>query len=157
MSTVEGVNNLNASLNELSRATQVLQGASLVGHSVLAEGDTLALTASGGLGGVELASAADSVKVTVLNEQGAVLRVLDLGGQEAGLVRFAWDGKDAAGVLQANGGYSFKVAATAAGSNVSNTTYGVGSVLSVALNTDGIEAEVSGMGVLGLDKIRQVY
>jgi flagellar basal-body rod modification protein FlgD len=157
MSTVEGISKLNTTLSALSRTSQMLQGASLVGHSVLAEGSNLELTTSGAVGGIEFASAADSVKVTIKDEDGNTVKVLDLGKQESGLARFVWDGKSTTGALQAAGSYSFSVTATAGGKAVTTTSYGLGSVLSVAMNDSDIEAEVSGLGSMTLDKIRQVY
>jgi len=157
MSTVEGISKLNTTLSALSRTSQMLQGASLVGHSVLAEGNNLELTTSGAVGGIEFASAADSVKVTIKDEDGNTVKVLDLGKQESGLARFVWDGKSSTGTLQEAGSYSFSVTATAGGKAVTTTSYGLGSVLSVAMNDSDIEAEVSGLGSLTLDKIRQVY
>ena len=157
MSTVEGISKLNTTLSALSRTSQMLQGASLVGHSVLAEGNNLELTTSGAVGGIEFASAADSVKVTIKDEDGNTVKVLDLGKQESGLARFVWDGKSSTGTLQEAGSYSFSVTATAGGKAVTTTSYGLGSVLSVAMNDSDIEAEVSGLGSMTLDKIRQVY
>lgn len=158
MSTVEGISKLNATLSEMSRTSQMVQGAALVGRSVLAEGDNLELTDVGAVGGMNLDSMADSVKVTVTDAAGNTVRVLDLGKQDGGLVRFVWDGKNSAGTLVENGSYSFKVSATAGGSPVNASTYGLGSVLSVSLNDlNGMDVEVSGLGVLALDKIKQVY
>jgi len=76
---------------------------------------------------------------------------------QSGLARFVWDGKSSTGTLQEAGSYSFSVTATAGGKAVTTTSYGLGSVLSVAMNDSDIEAEVSGLGSLTLDKIRQVY
>jgi flagellar basal-body rod modification protein FlgD len=130
---------------------------SLVGHTVLAEGSNLELSSSGAVGGIELASAADSVKVTIKDGDGNTVKVLDLGKQDGGLVRFVWDGKNTTGTLQETGSYSFSVTATAAGKAVTATNYGLGSVLSVAMNDSDIEAEIKGLGSMTLDKIRQVY
>lgn len=160
MSTVEGITKLNesmASLTGLYRSSQVIQGATLVGRQVLAEGDVLALNAVGAVGGADLAGKADSVKVKVLDASGAVLRTLDLGPQDAGLVRFVWDGKDASGNALALGDYRFAVEAGAAGEKVAATTYALGSVQSVALNDSGMEAEISGLGVRAFAQIKQIY
>ena len=103
MSTVEGINKMNASLQGLVadfRANQVMQGASLVGRQVLAQGDALNLGLSGAAAAVDLAGAADSVKIKIFDGKGLLVQTLDLGNQEKGLVRFAWDGVDAAGVTQ---------------------------------------------------------
>lgn len=160
MSTVEGVNKLNdglAALNAQFRASQVIQGASLVGRQVLAQGDLLDLSGVGAAGGVALGSAADSVKVRVLDAAGGVVRTLDLGSRPAGLARFAWDGLDANGVRLADGAYGFQVQATAAGRNVPGTTYALGSVMSVALNGDALDVEISGLGNRGMSQIKQIF
>lgn len=157
MSTVEGITRLNTTLSALSRTSQMLQGAGLVGRSVLAEGNNLELVASGAVGGIELASAADSVKVTIKDKDGSTVRVLDLGKQEGGLTRFVWDGRSTAGVPQAAGGYSFSVTATAGGKAVTSTSYGLGNVLSVTMNGAHVEAEIKGLGSMTLDKVRQIY
>jgi flagellar basal-body rod modification protein FlgD len=160
MSTVEGVNKLNSTLDGLVaqfKSNQVLQGAALVGRQVLAEGAALTLGASGAAGGMALDTAADSVKVSVLNSAGAVVQTLDLGAQESGLVRFVWDGQSASGQAQASGGYTFKVDAVAAGKAVTATTYALGSVLSASLNDSNMSVEVAGLGERGLDQIRQIF
>jgi len=160
MSTVEGVNKLNDSLDALNaqyRASQVIQGAGLVGRQVLAEGDLLSLTSAGAAGGVGLETAADSVKVQILDAGGGVVRSLDLGDQPSGLARFAWDGRDANGVLLPHGEYSFQVQATAAGKAVATTAYALGGVMSVALNGDTLDVEISGLGNRGMDQIKQIF
>ena len=160
MSTVEGVNKLNTTLDGLVsqfKSNQVMQGAALVGRQVLGEGDRLTLNDSGAAGGFDLDAAADSVKVKVLDSNNVVVKTLDLGEQEQGLVRFVWDGKNSSGESLATGDYTFKVEASADGKAVSNTTYALGSVLSVSLNETDMDVEVSGLGALGLNQIRQIF
>jgi flagellar basal-body rod modification protein FlgD len=160
MSTVEGVNKLNTTLDGLVsqfKSNQVMQGAALVGRQVLAEGDALTLGTAGAAGGVGLNAAADSVKVKVLDSNGAVVQTLDLGAQEQGLVRFVWDGKDASGQSLAAGDYTFKVEASAGSKAVTAATYALGNVLSVSLNDSDMSVEVSGLGARGLDQIRQIF
>jgi flagellar basal-body rod modification protein FlgD len=164
MSTVEGVNKLNTTLDGLVsqfKSSQVLQGAALVGRQVLAEGNVLTLGSAGAAGGIGLATSADGVKVKVLDGAGALVQTLDLGAQDAGLVRFVWDGKNASGQAQAEGQYSFKVEASAAAGTatqaVTASTYALGNVLSVSLNDSDMSAEVSGLGARGLGQIRQIF
>lgn len=160
MSTVEGVNKLNGSLDALNaqfRASQVIQGASLVGHQVLAEGDYLFLANGAAVGGVSLDGKADSVKVGIFDTNGNLVKTLDLGKQDEGLVRFVWDGKDTGGNLLANGDYSFQVAATAGGKDVVATSYALGQVMSVALKDGTMEVEVSGLGNMDMGQIRQIF
>ncbi|MDO9224430.1 MAG: flagellar hook assembly protein FlgD [Pseudomonadota bacterium] len=160
MSTVEGVNKLNTSMDGMltqMRATQALQGASLIGRQVLAEGDLLALGAAGAAGGVNLASTADSLKIDILDAAGGVVRSLDLGAQPAGLTRFGWDGQDSAGNALTEGFYSYKATASAAGKSVDATQYSLAEVLSVSLASSGVDVELNGLGNLGLDKIKQIF
>ncbi len=160
MSTVEGVNKLNTSMDGLltqMRATQALQGASLIGRQVLAEGNQLNLGAAGAAGGVDLAGTVDTLKVDILNASGGVVRSLDLGAQPAGLARFGWDGLDAAGNALAEGAYAYKVTASAAGKTVDATQYSLAEVLSVSLASGGVDVELTGLGSLGLDKVKQIF
>jgi flagellar basal-body rod modification protein FlgD len=160
LSTVEGINKMNDTISGLTsqfRATQALQGASLIGRQVLAEGAKLDLGGSGAAGGVSLASAADKVTIKVLDGAGRVVRSLDLGSQAAGLARFAWDGLDASGNGLAQGAYSFEVTATAAGKTVEATAYSLAQVLSVSLADSGLDVELSNLGSLSLGKIKQIF
>jgi flagellar basal-body rod modification protein FlgD len=160
MSTVEGVNKLNDSLDALNaqyRASQVLQGASLVGHQVLAEGDLLNLSGSAAVGGIELGGKADSVTVDIYDAGGALVKTLDLGPQDAGLTRFVWNGVNSGGALLPDGAYSFQVQATAAGQGVIHTPYSLSQVMSVAMNGSDFEVEVSGLGNRGMNQIKQIF
>lgn len=160
MSTVEGVNKLNQSLEVLNsqyRASQVLQGASLVGRQVLAEGSSLVLSDSAAVAGFELASKADSVKVGIYDQAGSLVRTVDLGKQDAGLVRFTWDGANDSGAVLADGTFTYQVQATASGKDVGTTRYTLGQVLSVAMNGDAMDVEVSGLGNRALGQIRQIF
>jgi flagellar basal-body rod modification protein FlgD len=160
MSTVEGVNKLNASLDGLVsqfKASQVMQGAALVGRQVLAEGGGLVLGAAGAAGGFSLDSAADSVKIRVFDASGAQVQAMDLGKQDAGVSRFVWDGFNGSGEAQAEGAYTFKVEASAAGTPLVASSYSLGSVLSVSLNDADMGVEVSGLGARRLDQIRQIF
>jgi flagellar basal-body rod modification protein FlgD len=162
MSTVEGINKMNTSLDGLLaqfKSNQVLQGASLVGRQVLAEGDVLLLGSGGAAGAVELAGAADSVQIKVFGGNGALVQTLDLGKQDAGLVRFAWDGTDASGAAQAPGDYTFTATATASAgaASVAATQFTLGSVVSVSLNENDMDVEIDGLGERGLNQIRQIF
>jgi flagellar basal-body rod modification protein FlgD len=165
MSTVEGINKMNSTLDGLVsqfKSSQVMQGAALVGRQVLAEGDTLTLGLAGAAGGVGLSAAADSVQIKVFDGNGALVQTLDLGQQDAGLVRFVWDGSNASGAAQAAGDYTFKVDATAsagatAAVTASASAYALGNVLSVSLNDNDMSAEVSGLGARSLNQIRQIF
>jgi len=160
MSTVEGVSKLNTSLEGLVsqyKTSQAMQGAALVGRQVMAEGNTLTLNSAGAAGGINLAAAADSLKVKVFDDGGMHIQTLDVGEQPAGLVKFVWDGKNSSGETQAEGNYSFKVEANAKENAVAATSYAIGNVLSVSLNESDMGVEVSGVGERNLNQIRQIF
>ena len=138
-STASGVQAMQQSLAALTSQlaqTQSLQAASLVGHNVVFDDNTLSLGASGGsAGGFTLASGAQDVQVQISNAAGQVVNTLDLGSMAAGVQSFKWNGNDAAGAAAAPGSYTFAVQATDAnGASVGAAPFGSGQVVSVMLN-----------------------
>ncbi|HTJ97596.1 MAG TPA: flagellar hook capping FlgD N-terminal domain-containing protein, partial [Rhodocyclaceae bacterium] len=68
ISTVDGIERLNQTLTAMmssSSTDQTLQAAALVGHGALVKGNNLALGTSGAIGGFDLASKADVVKIEI--------------------------------------------------------------------------------------------
>ena len=160
LSTVTGVNKLNTTLESLKssyQSSEALQAASMIGHGVLTAGDTLALKDGNGVLGVDLGSAADSVKITVKNSAGVAVHSIDLGAQPAGTLPLAWDGRDDAGTLLANGNYSYSVVATQGGQALSDATaLTLGTVSSISTNAQGVKLNVAGVGAVGLADIKQI-
>ena len=159
-STVSGIDSLNANFSDLAssvRGEQALQAANLVGRSVLAVSDTGYLADNGSIDGVvELASSASTVQIDVVDENGALLRTLDLGQQPAGLARFSWDGRDADGDLVASGHYRLS-ARVVRGSEVEGTATAIESrVESVTLGQFGNEMSLNLAGGASLS-LAQVY
>ena len=85
INTVSGIDKLNSTvqgLNAQFAQMQALQGASLVGHDVIVDGNRLVADDDGvGQGGFELASQADHVKVEILDASGRVIDTADLGAR----------------------------------------------------------------------------
>lgn len=160
MSTVEGINQLNASMESLLagyQSAQTLQATSMIGHQVLAEGDVMTLADGQAVGAAELATAADQVTVTVLDSTGKVLDTLQLGSQDAGQISFSWDGTDAAGNALADGNYQFEVSATTAGEAVDTTPLALAQVGSVVVQNGVVSLDLAGIGQRTLDQVRQVF
>jgi flagellar basal-body rod modification protein FlgD len=155
LSTVTGIEKLNATLQAQTQA-QSFQSVSMIGRTVLATGDTLALKNGVAAGGFELAKPADAVKVSVLDSSGNVVRELDAGASDSGVSVFSWDGKKTDGTVAADGDYTFAVKATAKGEKVAASSLAVGSVSSVLMDATGTKLSVSGLGLVGLSDIRQV-
>ncbi|MFN3717218.1 MAG: FlgD immunoglobulin-like domain containing protein, partial [Thiobacillus sp.] len=112
ISTVNGIEKLNATLQTLLAGlqdTQAMEAAALVNHAVLVPGTSMRLGEGGGIGGFELIAPADEVVVTIKDGNGLVVRTLNLGAQQAGVVPFVWDGKADDGAQAAPGNYSFSI------------------------------------------------
>lgn len=155
LSTVNGIEKLNATLESFTKA-QAFQSVGMIGHYVLAPGESINLAGGKALAGVELKSAADSVKVNIVDSKGVTVRSLDLGKQDGGVVSFQWDGKTNAGLDAPEGGYSFNVTATLAGKSIAPTALSVGLVQSVLMDQVGPALSVQGMGLVDLSDIKQI-
>lgn len=155
ISTVSGIEKLNQTLQAFTQA-QAFQAVGMIGRSVVAPGDFMGLTANGAAAGIDLPTAADSVKINIFDEAGNQVRTLNLGGKDAGVSVFAWDGADASGNPLPDGNYRFAVEATAGGKNVSPVSLAVGSVSSVLMDSEGPALSVSGMGLVDFGSVRQI-
>lgn len=162
MSTVEGINRLNAGLEALMdsyRASQTLQAANLIGRQVFVEGNVIVPNAEGmAIGGLDLAQAAAKVRVDVLDASGALVRKLDLGSLPAGLSRFVWDGRDDGGtLLPTEASYHIVVNAEVDGKAVKVTPLTLDRVYSVITEGRGMSLELAHKGRLALDQVRQIF
>ena len=160
INTVSGIEALNTTLKEMAAsfmAGQSMQSASLIGRSVLADGNTLTLAAGApARGGVQLDRAADSVKVTVNGPAGNVVRQMELGPRGSGLSSFDWDGLNDAGATMPPGMYTFQVTALGAGQKIAATTIASGTVSGVAPGSNGASITVDGIGALTMQQIRSI-
>lgn len=131
LNTVTGINNLNTSVTSMSSAftaSQTVGATSMLGRTILTEGNTMQLADGKALGSMELNQSADSVQVNVLDKQAKVLRTLDMGAQAKGTHQFEWDGKDSSGSAVAAGSYTFEIVASAAGQKADVTALTVSQV-----------------------------
>ena len=145
ISTVEGVNKLNGSMNSLltqMQSSQAYQASSLVGRSVLVPGNTLNLTKGQAEFGVQLDAPASSLKVNILNGAGQSVDVITLGPQPAGTVPLTWDGKDINGKPLPDGPYKFQLAASVAGKNINPTGLAVANVTGILNPTSNTSTQI---------------
>jgi flagellar basal-body rod modification protein FlgD len=147
MSTVSGIEKLNNAFQSLlaqSSSNQVLQSAALIGRTVLVPGNDLALTqGTNAPFAVDMAGAAESVKVTITNGAGAVVRNYDLGALPAGVKTLSWDGLGDGGAPVASGAYTFNVAAAEGGNaKVVASALMYANVVSVAQGTSGVALDL---------------
>jgi flagellar basal-body rod modification protein FlgD len=117
-STVTGIQNMQTSMEDLAsslRSTQVLNGASLVGHNVLAPATTDTIEAGQSVkGAVDAPKGTSQILVTIKDGSGALVRSFTTSAA-AGMNEFNWDGKDNKGNAVPAGQYTFEVHANVAG------------------------------------------
>jgi flagellar basal-body rod modification protein FlgD len=135
INTVSGIQDLNASMKSMATqfgAMQGMQGASMIGHTVLAEGNTLAMDRSSGSptgkAAFNLTGDAASVNVQVLSPGGQVIDTVSLGAMTAGNHNFDWNPKSYNGT----GTPTFKVVAAQGSQAVASSTMVRDAVTSVS-------------------------
>jgi len=145
INTVSGIATLNTSVQGLSSQflqMQTLQGAALVGKNVIVPGSGIDIAAGVGQGGFSLTSAADAVKVDIVNGAGKVIDSFNLGAQSAGVHSFDW----ASGTYDKTANLTFKITATSGATALTatplmrdtvNAVSASGSTLQLQLNRAG--------------------
>lgn len=160
LSTVTGIDKLNATVQALQasyQSSQSLAAAGMIGHGVFVAGNDIALQESKAIFGVELSESVDNVKLEVRNAAGKLVHTMDMGAQSAGTLPLAWDGKTDAGTTAADGAYKFDVVAMRGGEKISVATpLSFGEVVSVATNAQGVKLHVAGFGPVDLSAVRQI-
>jgi len=169
ISTVEGITNLNTTLQSIGsqiNTSQALDTAGLLGASVLVSGTNILLgtdsTSGGRIAtpfGFDLQSPAADVTVQIFDADGKVVNSVDLGAQKtAGILSYNWDGKGTNGEAMPDGKYSFTVKAVAAdGSAISADPLNYGQVSSIAYGSSGPIMNLGSAGTASLTDIRKVF
>jgi flagellar basal-body rod modification protein FlgD len=142
INTVTGIEKLNTTVGSLSgqfMQMQAVQGAALVGRTALHEGNATTVVDGKVTAGFELASAADSVQVEVMNASGRVLDTVQLGALGTGRQGFEWN----AGSLADGDAVSFKVTAKSGASAVSSTPLVMDVVGAVSTDAKGLVLELT--------------
>lgn len=156
ISTVSGIEKLNQTMKTLASgfdASQALGAATLAGHNVWVPGSSLGLASGSATGGFSLAAAADRVQVSVSDANGKVVDTVDLGATSAGMNAFQWDGNNGAA---ADGKYSFRISASAAGQPVTAEAMSVGRVAAIVRSNGATQVDLGALGVRDVADIRRI-
>jgi len=169
LSTVTGINQVNASINAMNsnfQASQSLQAANMIGHGVLVPGNSVALTtttnASGvsstaGVLGLNLPQNITSGKVSITNAAGQVVKTIDLGSMSQGVQTVSWDGSTDAGGAAPAGTYSYSVTAASGASAVTPTKLEFGMVSSVSSGSQGVTLNLANLGAAAMSSVVQIF
>ncbi|WKE66709.1 flagellar hook assembly protein FlgD [Gallaecimonas kandeliae] len=162
--TVDGINSVSdqfGSLNEVMTSSQALQASTLVGQKVLVPTDTGYLDGNGsGMSGMLTSS--DNMKnvtVRIEDQNGQLIKTLDLGDQSAGNVKIDWDGTDSSGKAMPAGNYVIKAQALVGQDRVDLPVAAYANVESVTLgsaSSGGVVLNLQGMGGIKLSDVLEV-
>ena len=155
INTVTGIQQVNETLKSMAQqftSLQVLQGASMVGHGVLLESNTLTRSSGVASGAVDLAGKADAVKVEILSPGGQLLDTLNLGALDAGRHTFDWD----ASSYKGSGEPSFRVTATLGGQPIANTALARDTVTSVGSDNGAMSLQLQGRSAVAYSAIKAI-
>ncbi len=161
-STVAGIQDLQTSFSTLAsslQSNQALQAANLIGRSVLVPGNTGLLAPNGALSGaVDLSAAASDVQLSVYDQNGQLIRRLDLGPRANGTVRFTWDGIRDDGQFAAPGIYTIRADAAVDGHAVAPPVSIMAAVESVTLGPAGQDLllNLTGLGSIAFSDVKQI-
>jgi flagellar basal-body rod modification protein FlgD len=165
-SSVSGLADMNKNITALSdslRGNQVLDGAGLIGHTVIAEGNQVYRyvpeegEAIPTQGAVQVPSGASSVQLVVRDSVGTLVKTQALDAR-AGLRGFTWDGSTDAGATAPTGAYKIEVIARVGNENVSLNTSVAAQVSSVALDpaTGALTLDTDTLGEIAMSDVERV-
>jgi len=162
-SSVSGLSDMNKNITALTdslRGNQVVGGSSLIGHTIVAAGDTVHLSAANGgvtQGLVDVPAGASAVQLAVKDSSGALVKTLALDPTR-GTQAFTWDGSTNAGTAANAGAYKIEVVARVGDQNVSLKTSVAARVSSVALDpaSGALRLDTDSLGELAMSDVERV-
>lgn len=165
INTLEGIEKLNTTLGSIVgqiNNNQSVQASALIGRGVMIPGDTILVgskengSVSTSKYGIELERPADSVKVTIIDKQGGVVRQIDLGALEAGVHNFTWDGTKEDGAIAEDGAYKITIEASSKGGPSVFQQLRYAEVRGITRDADGAKLDLGRIGAVTMDQIRQI-
>jgi len=164
-SSVSGLKEMNTSIASLTaslRGNQVLDGAAMIGRTVVAAGSQVYLPEPGedrvGIAGaIDVPKGTTALQLVVKDASGATIKTEALN-PTSGMRGFAWDGTNDAGTAVAAGAYKLEILANAAGKNESLKTSIAASVSSVALDpaTGALLLDTDTLGEISMSDVERV-
>ena len=156
INTVSGIQQLNDTIKSMSAqytSMQVMQGAAMIGHQVVAAGSTMSVSGGAGTAAVTLDADATSVQVQVLTPGGQVLDQFDMGAQTAGTHNISWDASKYTG----SGSPTFSVIAKNGATAVTATPLIRDTIASVGTDSTGaMNLSLQGGASIKYDSIKSI-
>lgn len=158
INTVVGINSLNSTMETMSSqftAMQVLQGTSMIGRTVLAEGNTLGTPVEKiSTAAFDLSGTAADVKVNITTASGTVVDTVSLGALDAGRHYFAWDSSKYTGDVSS---LRFQVAAANGAAKVASTSLSPNLVVATSTTDGALTLELENGESMAYNKVKAVF
>lgn len=155
INTVTGIQQVNDTLKSMAAqfsTLQVMQGANMIGHDVLIDGNTLSLVDGQAQGAVDLAARAESVKIDVFSPGGQRVDTINLGALDAGRSHFTWrpDG------INFSGPATFKISASSDGKAIDAQPLTRASVQSVSSEGGTMMIQLNGRSPVSYSSVKAI-
>lgn len=166
ISTVSGIEKLNNTVEGVTSmfsSMQMQQGVSLIGHTVLSEGNQLGLAAKeaedgtkhlSGTAAFDLEGSASNVTVTITDANGKVVDTIEMGSASAGRNYFSWDGSDYTGDSM---DLRFKVTATNGEAAVKSTSLSPNAVVATSITNGALMLELANGSSINYNSVKAVF
>lgn len=161
-STVSGLKEIKESFNSLAnslQSSQALQASSMVGRQVLVPGSMSTFSEGTPMkAGVELEKNVSDLKVSIMNDKGALVKEISLGNKLAGVAHFNWDGMLSADKKASSGNYTISAVGVVDGKQESLKTLISDKVQSVSLGQggQGVSLSLANAGSAGLADVKEI-
>ncbi|MBE0485082.1 flagellar hook assembly protein FlgD [Marinobacter sp.] len=160
-SSLEEMQNLSGTVEDVAgqfRSSQALQASAMVGKTVLAPSNIGILGGKGEITGtIEVPASTGGLRLSVMNQNGELVRQIDMGSSQAGVTSFRWDGQDGNGNPLPPGPYQIVAQGSYPSGPEQLGTMVSANVDSVSLGKGGsITLNLAGMGSIALSDVQQI-
>lgn len=159
-SSVEGIDNLNSSVDSLLsdyKSSQALQASALVGRQVVVPNNEVYWSGEGTIPAtVDVSDGATNVMFSITDDKGQLVAQIPMTGALPGENSVLWDGKDAEGNTLPAGKYKFTATGVVNEKSESFVVYGSARVNSVTLDDGNTLLNVAGIGQIPLSQVREI-
>ena len=158
-STVEGITEMGDSIDRLVgmyQSQQMSNNASMIGKQALVDGNWAQLQDGQWGGVVELATAANNLRIDIKSETGEVMASLGLGSRMSGTQEFACDGIKDDGITAPEGSYYLSASAVRDGAATVPAMQVCGTVKSIQLKSGEVTLNVAGQGNVSFDNVKRI-
>ncbi len=159
-SSVAGIQDLQNSFTQVATAlqsNQALQASTMVGRTVMIpSGEAVFNGEDPVVGKVGVPDATNQLIINVMDNTGQVVKTMNMGTRDAGVVDFSWDGRNEEGELMPKGDYTIEAIATTSSESIELATLLAERVESVTLGSGGITLDLASDRSVPMSGVKQV-